>query len=40
MLMDMRDEWIVALRQRAASNAAVSELWFFGSRAKGTAGSW
>ena len=35
--MDMRDEWIAALRQWAANNGAVSELWLFGSRAKETA---
>ena len=33
--MDMRDEWIVALRAWAANNGCVHELWLFGSRAKG-----
>lgn len=35
--MDMRDEWLAALRQWAANNEAVKELWVFGSRAKGNA---
>jgi len=34
--MDMRDEWISALREWAAHNDSVRELWLFGSRAKGT----
>jgi len=34
--MDMRDEWIAALRAWAAKNDCVRELWLFGSRAKGT----
>ena len=34
--MDMRDEWIAALRAWAAKNECVRELWLFGSRAKGT----
>jgi predicted nucleotidyltransferase len=33
--MDMRDEWIAALRAWAANNGNVHELWLFGSRAKG-----
>jgi predicted nucleotidyltransferase len=32
--MDMRDEWIAALRAWSAKN--VLELWLFGSRATGT----
>jgi predicted nucleotidyltransferase len=32
--MDMRDEWLAALRRWAASNGSVLELWLFGSRAK------
>ena len=34
--MDMRDEWVAALRAWAAKNECVRELWLFGSRAKGT----
>jgi predicted nucleotidyltransferase len=34
--MDMRDEWLTALRAWARDNASVRELWLFGSRAKGT----
>jgi predicted nucleotidyltransferase len=34
--MDMRDEWIFALRAWATKNDCVSELWLFGSRAKAT----
>jgi predicted nucleotidyltransferase len=34
--MDMRDEWIAALRTWAAKNDCIRELWLFGSRAKGT----
>jgi predicted nucleotidyltransferase len=34
--MDMRDEWIAALRGWAVQNDCVRELWLFGSRAKGT----
>src|SRR5258706_3337093 len=34
--MDMRDEWIAALRAWAANNDCVRELWLFGSRANGT----
>jgi predicted nucleotidyltransferase len=34
---DMREEWVVALRGWATSNDNVSQLWLFGSRAKGTA---
>jgi predicted nucleotidyltransferase len=33
--MDMRDEWIAALRAWAANNGNVRELWLFGSRANG-----
>jgi predicted nucleotidyltransferase len=33
--MDMRDEWIAALRAWATNNDCVRELWLFGSRAKG-----
>lgn len=33
--MDMRDEWIAALRAWAANNGCVREIWLFGSRAKG-----
>jgi predicted nucleotidyltransferase len=32
--MDMRDEWLAALRAWAASNDSVLEMWLFGSRAK------
>ena len=35
--MDMRDEWLPALKAWAESNANVLELWLFGSRAKGGA---
>jgi predicted nucleotidyltransferase len=35
--MDMRQEWLTALRAWAAHNSNVRELWLFGSRAKGTA---
>jgi predicted nucleotidyltransferase len=35
-IMDMRDEWIAALRTWATNNDCVHELWLFGSRAKGT----
>ena|ERR1700688_1446917 len=34
--VDMRDEWIVALRAWAAKNDCVLELWLFGSRTAGT----
>jgi predicted nucleotidyltransferase len=34
--MEMRDEWITALRAWALKNDCVLELWLFGSRAKGT----
>src|ERR1700684_2319888 len=34
--MDMRDEWIAALRAWAAKTDCILELWLFGSRAKGT----
>jgi hypothetical protein len=34
--MNMRDEWIAALRTWAANYDCVLELWLFGSRAKGT----
>jgi predicted nucleotidyltransferase len=34
--MDMRDEWIAALRAWAEKNDCVLELWLFGSRATGT----
>jgi predicted nucleotidyltransferase len=34
--MDMRDEWIVALRTWATKNDCIRELWLFGSRAKGS----
>src|SRR5260370_41818373 len=34
--MDMRDDWIAALRAWAAKNDCVRELWLLGSRAKGT----
>jgi predicted nucleotidyltransferase len=33
--MNMRDEWIAALRTWATNNDCVLELWLFGSRAKG-----
>jgi predicted nucleotidyltransferase len=33
--MDMRDEWIAALRAWAEKNDCVLELWLFGSRATG-----
>ena len=35
--MDIRDEWIAALRHWAENNGSVLELWIFGSRAKLTA---
>lgn len=35
--MDMRPEWIEAIRTWAAGNENVAEVWLFGSRAKGTA---
>jgi predicted nucleotidyltransferase len=34
--MDMRNEWLTALRSWASANGNVRELWLFGSRAKGT----
>ena len=34
--MDMRDDWLVGLREWAQQNGNVRELWLFGSRAKGT----
>ena len=36
-LMDMRPEWIDALKTWADGNKSIAELWLFGSRAKGTA---
>jgi hypothetical protein len=33
--MDMKDEWLAALRRWAMNNDCVRELWLFGSRAKG-----
>jgi predicted nucleotidyltransferase len=33
--MDMRDEWLRALRSWASANDSVRELWLFGSRAQG-----
>ena len=35
--MNMREEWIEALRAWAVGNDSIAELWLFGSRAKGTA---
>ena len=35
--MDIRLEWISALKAWAANNGNVAELWLFGSRAKDTA---
>jgi predicted nucleotidyltransferase len=35
--MDMKDEWLAALRRWAMNNDCVRELWLFGSRAKGAA---
>jgi predicted nucleotidyltransferase len=32
--MDMRDEWLTALKSWAASNGSVLEIWLFGSRAR------
>jgi predicted nucleotidyltransferase len=37
MTLDMRDEWLGALRQWASNNDSVHELWLFGSRSTGTA---
>jgi predicted nucleotidyltransferase len=37
--MDMRDEWIEALKRWAGSNDSIHQLWLFGSRAKGTSRS-
>ncbi|WP_299804781.1 nucleotidyltransferase domain-containing protein [Tardiphaga sp.] len=37
MAADLTDEQIIRLQGWAASQAAVRELWLFGSRAKGTA---
>jgi hypothetical protein len=31
-LLNMRDEWLVGLRQWASGNDSVRELWLFGSR--------
>jgi predicted nucleotidyltransferase len=36
--MDMRDEWLRALRSWASANDSVRELWLFGSRAAGCSG--
>jgi predicted nucleotidyltransferase len=35
--MDMRKEWLSALRSWAAANGSVRQLWLFGSRARGDA---
>ena len=35
--LDMRDEWLSALRQWASNNDCVRELWLFGSWATGDA---
>ena len=33
--MDMRDEWLSAMRSWARENGSIRELWLFGSRAIG-----
>jgi predicted nucleotidyltransferase len=35
MTLDIRDEWLSALRAWASNNNCVRELWLFGSRAAG-----
>ena len=34
--MEMDEAWLLALKEWAARNGNVQELWLFGSRAKGT----
>ena len=36
--MQMDDAWLMGIREWAAENASIHEVWLFGSRAKGNAG--